>query len=1023
METTIRTCLRVPVLFAVLLVALLAELPRAYAQGETNFWYFGHNAGLNFNIPPATPNAPAEITTSAMAAFEGSAVASDRTTGALLFYTNGINVWDRTNTQMTGGPLGGQTSSIQPALIVPDPGNLNRYYVFTSLQDGQLGPASYGIVDMTLNGGLGNIPAGQAQITLPTVNGTPPFARVAEKLAAKLDAAGTGYWIVYREWDPNGSNRFHAYHLSAAGIDGLQVSSTGPNVGGSPANVRGEMKISPDGQWMVAANETVGVHLFRFNRTTGAITFVTTLHNAQAFGVSFSPNSQLVYANDGWQATSRNIFQWDLSNPSPAAIAASRLTIGTDATGQFGGMQIAPDGRIYVAKNNSQTIGVINCPNVRGAGAGYDSAGFTFTGTRRSSWGMPNIILEAVATPEYAGPDTAICVGQSAQLGTTARAGLTYTWTQNPTLSNPNIAAPTASPTTTTEYYVTVTNPFGCVERDTVVVTVNPLPTVDPGQDVELCLGESRQLAATSNDPTATFAWEPNTGLSNPNVRNPTVTPTAAGTVTYTVTVTSAAGCARSDSMRVTTHPLPALTLDPEATICADESIQLQVTGGPGLTYRWRPEGTLSDPNIANPVATPAVSTVYTVVATNANGCVDSAQISVTVQPRPTATVSPDVAICPGDQAQLTASGGASYRWEPTTGLSNPAIANPLASPPATTAYSVIVTNAAGCHDTANVVVTVNVPPVATVTPSDTICAGKSIQLVASGGVRYRWSPGLGLSDSTVANPVASPLQTTTYRVIVESPEGCLDTAETTITVLELGLSIALPDTTGDPHDKNYRLPIRASVTAETLRCVPDSVTLTISFNSSMFSPRVVEGGRIARRVLAGENLVLTMVFPGSALLNPTGVLGTLIGNVMLGNSLSTPLRIDSVSADDLVVDATLVDGSLALDSICREGGDRLLRQRASVVIKSIAPNPSMAGSAAPAVHVLTWTLETASIELFTHDGQLVWSNRWQPERQSEFGQGVEQVIRLPKDVPSGMYLVVVRTNDAVDSRPVVIAR
>jgi len=363
-----------------------------------------------------------------------------------------------------------------------------------------------------------------------------------------------------------------------------------------------------------------------------------------------------------------------------------------------------------------------------------------------------------------------ICTGATAQLNATG--GTTYVWSPTTGLSNPNIANPVANPTSTTSYTVTVTDANGCVNTALASVTVNPLPAVTVNSPT-ICTGATAQLNATGG---TTYVWSPATGLSNPNIANPVANPTS--TTTYTVTVTDANGCINTAPTSVTVNPLPVVTVN-SPTICTGANAQLNATGG--TTYLWSPSTGLSNPNIANPTANPTSTTNYTVTVTNANGCVNTAPASVIVNPLPVVTVNSPT-ICTGANAQLNASGGTTYVWSPATGLSNPNIANPVANPTSTTNYTVTVTDANGCVNTAPASVTVNPLPVVTVN-SPTICTGTSVQLSATGGSTYLWSPATGLSNPNISNPVANPLTTTSYTVTVTNTNGCVNTAPTSVFV------------------------------------------------------------------------------------------------------------------------------------------------------------------------------------------------------------------------------------------------
>ena len=173
---------------------------------------------------------------------------------------------------------------------------------------------------------------------------------------------------------------------------------------------------------------------------------------------------------------------------------------------------------------------------------------------------------------------------------------------------------------------------------------------------------------------------------------------------------------------------------------------------------------------------------VFTEILTNQAGCDSVVITTVTAHLNPMAMVSSDVAICENDSTQLQASGGVSYSWLPMTGLSNPNIANPMASPTATTIYTVFVTNSFGCVDSAQVTVTVNTPPVVTIVETASIiCNGNTngvLQANVTGGttpLTYHWN------DNSMSNTIGN-LSIGFYTVTVTDGNGCSDSASYTLT-------------------------------------------------------------------------------------------------------------------------------------------------------------------------------------------------------------------------------------------------
>lgn len=193
----------------------------------------------------------------------------------------------------------------------------------------------------------------------------------------------------------------------------------------------------------------------------------------------------------------------------------------------------------------------------------------------------------------------------------------------------------------------------------------------------------------------------------------------------------------------------------------------------------------------ANPVHQYATSGSYTVtmIASNPNGADTVVRtINVVVLPQVVANAGPDISSCSGDTAQLQASGGTIYSWFPTAGLSDPNIANPQYFINGTRTYVVTITNSSGCVGTDTVVVTALARPNVWAGTDQTINAGGTVQLNATGGTSYAWSPSTGLSCTNCANPIASPLVTTTYTVTGTGPNGCTNSDEMVVTVDGVGI-------------------------------------------------------------------------------------------------------------------------------------------------------------------------------------------------------------------------------------------
>ncbi len=370
-----------------------------------------------------------------------------------------------------------------------------------------------------------------------------------------------------------------------------------------------------------------------------------------------------------------------------------------------------------------------------------------------------------------AGSDISICKGASTTLNASATSAVSYIWTPAAGLSSTTIFNPVATPTVTTSYVVSITNGGGCVDVDTVVVTVVPLPVpiITASGPTVFCIGDSVKLTVSAN---TSYLWSTSSTLQ-------TIKVVTSGT--YSVTVTNSTGCKGSVSQMVMVNPLPVISAGTNKNVCLGSSINLSATGG--ASYVWYYGNTLSDSTIANPAATPVVTTTYTLVGTAASGCKNTATVKLTVLSVPTIDAGLNNNVCSGSSVNIVATGGVSYVWAPPTGLSNTTIANPVASPLTTTTYTVTGTAANGCKNSAKIKITVLSVPLIDSGLNDSICVGSSINLQATGGIFYVWNPGSTLDDSTIFDPIAKPINTTTYTVIGTATNGCTSASSVKISV------------------------------------------------------------------------------------------------------------------------------------------------------------------------------------------------------------------------------------------------
>jgi len=364
------------------------------------------------------------------------------------------------------------------------------------------------------------------------------------------------------------------------------------------------------------------------------------------------------------------------------------------------------------------------------------------------------------------GPDKTMCNGESMTL--IATGGTVYSWNTGATTPDLNI-----SPTVTTTYNVTVTNGSTCSGTDAININVSNGPNVDAGLDWTICPHEQILITATGADD---YQW--NTGWPYPSIN---VWPTV--TTTYIVTGKDTYGCIAKDTVVVNVVPFPTITVTPlNPTICENGSIQISVSGA--STYSWSPPTAITPLTGPTVTASPATTTIYTVVAASANNCSAKSYITVSVLPQQFVSVNPTISnICSGESMMITAAGTGPYSWTPNSGISSVSNQVVYVTPSSTTTYTVSV-GLGACTASATSVVNVTQTPVISAIPQNPfICHGTSIGLDVTGASTYTWFPVNGLSNASAPSVVASPNLTTTYTIIGKNGI-CADTTTTTVNVV-----------------------------------------------------------------------------------------------------------------------------------------------------------------------------------------------------------------------------------------------
>ncbi|GAA4021543.1 hypothetical protein GCM10022409_01510 [Hymenobacter glaciei] len=529
-----------------LLVLLLLWCPRlALAQKEDSNWHFGLQAAVSF-----TSGTPV-VQPTALRTYEAASSISDAA-GQLLFYSNGEQVWNRNHTLMPNGAAISATgkSSTQGVLIVPHPGDPNRFYVFlTDEMENQLASGlRYTTVDMSLANGLGDVTGAAVRLATPTLS-----SRVAEKLIAVRHANGRDCWIVVHGWE---NNSFYSFLLTNTGLVSSPVTSAaGPVIRGSTSlsfgegpysNAAGYLRASPDGRHLAMATLYGDFGLYDFDAATGQVANYAELLPPAAsqplrYGIEFAADNSWLYLVVASPYQDFSVLQYDMLAGPAGAIASSRQVVGTGNTG-LGALLRALNGKIYMASYSF--LHVINAPGTLGAACNFQLNALSLNGAA-TIYNLPNQFNAAGRNGFVQFTAPAVCLGVATPFSgllTLPGAPLAATWNfGEPTAG----AANTASGLTATHTYstpgsytatllVTMPGVVGTLGSTRQVVVSSP-PTVSIGPAVQqTCGGTPIRLVVNSQPAGTTYRWQN-------GATTPFLLASAAGT--YSVDVTSPDGC------------------------------------------------------------------------------------------------------------------------------------------------------------------------------------------------------------------------------------------------------------------------------------------------------------------------------------------------------------------------------------------------------------------------------------------------------------------------------------------------
>lgn len=615
---------------SILLCVLFLFPYLVFSQGEKDWWYFGFNAGLHFVGGTPIAMIDGQVNTN-----EGCATISDAN-GNLLFYTDGIKVWNKAHVQMSNGNfLKGHPSSSMSSMCIPLPGSPNLYYIFTTPDKGT-GGLYYSVVDLNLNGGMGNVVAAKKNIEMMTTT--------CEKVTAVKNSSNTGYWVLAHEF---GGKVYSAYSFDGNGVN-MNAVNTSIGVSISYTNgteAIGYMKFSPLGNKLAVAHTFVGAgafEIFDFDANTGVLSNPIQFLNGKIpkpYGIEFSEDGHYLYVstNNSPSVPSR-VYQIDMFAGTDSAIVASATKIYENTTYKnSGALQIGPDDRIYAAVKDTTILDVIQNPEVAGSGCNYVTGGMNIM--REAYLSLPNFVQGLFIPPSLSGSE--LCVGDTLFLnGAVIPYGVNYTWNGDNGFSASGVNASISNVSTADagEYYFTAKDVDGLVVfSDTVTVVIHPSYLVTMADT--FCKGDNYIL--------------------------PDGTVTNVGGV-HTVFFSSIYAC--DSTVEVHLHEVSSsLNLGSDKIICDGRFVTFVAPSG-FVSYIWN-----GDLNINTDSFTTGAIGNYWVNAQDSRGCWASDTVAIKAYyPKPTGFLSKDSSLCDeGEKIVLKVKGFLSYLWsDGSTGTS-----------------------------------------------------------------------------------------------------------------------------------------------------------------------------------------------------------------------------------------------------------------------------------------------------------------------------------------------------------------
>ena len=1006
-------------LILLILINFLALSP-LLSQNETVNWYFGDHAGIRFSIPGYVPTA---ATDGQLSTLEGCAAISDQE-GNLLFYTDGVTVWNKEHEVMPNGTgLTGHESTTQSALIVPAPLDLENFYIFTLDYQAQDNGLRYSMVDMALDGGNGDVYEKNIEMLFPC----------SEKMTAVRHSNGIDYWLIVHGWE---NNTFSAYRITPGGFGEQVTTNIGSVYEGNSWASAGYLKASPDGGTIASVRrQDQKIEIFSFDRTSGEFSNFRTL-NTEApgilYGTEFSPDGNKLYSSSIF-GNGCKVYQFDMNAGDPDA---SRREVFNDdgSTGRINlyAMQAGPDGKIYAAVFQKTYLAVINQPNQAGAACDFRLNGIDLSG-RQCEAGLPNMLNDYFNFEFSFEREEVFCVGDDAEFSVKFSASaqtlskLNYRWEDSGgnILAENEPLAITGLQIEDSGIYKLIIELGQSVYEHSFEIIVMPYPETNIEiVNEEPCSGDPIELTAEPYDPEIDYTWS--TGEKGASI-------IVSESGTYSLVSVNSAGCSSTATIDLDLLAKPDIDIDSDGPLnfCRGDSVHLFPADYKSeLQYSWSNGETSA-------TVTATESGVYSLFAENQFGCKDTAFVTVTAEDLPNVEIiSPGSAtFCRGDSTELSTSLDFSeYAWN--TGETSAAI---LVKESGT--YTVEVADENGCRGTDTIEIFVfdlaEVFEQIEQIGLGEIYIGETI--IKEFEIENPWNREISISEITNVQgvdfdfeifppPPASIGPGQILRLSVTFTADTLGISQDSVIIstelpcrrkifLQLSgtgiakMNVSVPDLTSEVGDENIAISIYAQLMHEDYEIVSGaSFSAEIEFPSDAYYP---ESGY--DEIIFENNMTNLKISGGIIdLANDQIKIGEIRGLVLLPSQLDNLIDITGFEWSDEYVEPQLINGSLLIDDFCaREISQLELLEKMNIVL---SPNPV---SDDLELKIENLPRGMMKLSIISSDGRTVFSYSQMINKETDI---FEKIINMEK-FPSGLYRLIVRSAAGAAGRNLIIVR